>query len=117
MSEFKYKQHHILVRTRNRLGTYSSILCFMRSGGHQEFVLMKRYLIVAATALTVGFAASALAQSAVVEIAPEQRTTIKQYVVKEKVKPVTVRERISVGATLPADVDLHPVPPAWGPAP
>ena len=77
---------------------------------------MKRYLMIATTALTVGFAGSALAQSAVVEIAPEQRTTIKQYVVKEKVKPVTVRERISVGATLPADVELHTVPSAWGPA-
>jgi hypothetical protein len=76
---------------------------------------MKRYLIVAATALTVGFTGSVLAQSAVVQIAPEQRTTIKQYVVKEKVKPVTVRERISVGATLPADVELQTVPSAWGP--
>ena len=76
---------------------------------------MKRRVIIVTTALTVGFAASALAQSAVVEIAPEQRTTIKQYVVKERVKPATVRERISVGATLPADVELHSVPSAWGP--
>ena len=76
---------------------------------------MNRSLIAVTTALTIGFAASALAQSAVVTIAPEQRTTIKQYVVKEKVKPITVKERISVGATLPGDVELQTVPSAWGP--
>src|SRR4029078_2253431 len=41
---------------------------------------------------------------------------IKEYVIKEKVKPVTVKERISVGATLPADVDMQAVPSAWGPS-
>ena len=34
---------------------------------------------------------------------------------KERVAPVTVKERISVGATLPADVELRTVPSAWGP--
>jgi len=37
-------------------------------------------------------------------------------VVKEKVKPVTVKERVSVGATLPADVELVAVPETWGPS-
>ena len=74
---------------------------------------MKAYLIAGVAALAI--TGQALAQSAVVEIAPEQRTTIKQYVVKEKVKPITVKERISVGATLPADVELRTVPSAWGP--
>src|SRR3954463_7270632 len=55
-------------------------------------------------------------QTTTIEIAPEQRTRIKEYVVKEKVKPVTVKERVSVGATLPADVELRPVPGDWGPA-
>jgi hypothetical protein len=77
---------------------------------------MRRYLILAATAATVAFSANALAQSAVVEIAPEQRTQIKQYIVKEKIKPVTVKEHITVGATLPADVTLHAVPSTWGPS-
>jgi hypothetical protein len=76
---------------------------------------MNRNLIAVAAALTIGFAASALAQSAVVTIEPEQRTTIKQYVVEEKIKPITVRERISVGATLPGDVELQAVPSTWGP--
>jgi hypothetical protein len=76
---------------------------------------MKRYLLAGATAMAVIFAGQALAQSVAVEIAPEQRTRIKEYVVKEKVRPVTVKERISVGATLPAEVELQAVPSAWGP--
>jgi hypothetical protein len=77
---------------------------------------MKRSLFagIAAVALLAG--GPALAQSTVVEISPQQRTTIKEYVVKEKVKPVTIKERVSVGATLPADVELATVPDAWGPS-
>jgi hypothetical protein len=50
-----------------------------------------------------------------VTIAPEQRTRIKQYVVQQKVKPVTIRERVTVGAVLPADVEFAAVPSDWGP--
>ena len=50
-----------------------------------------------------------------VVIEPEQRTVIKEYIVKEKVAPVRVQERIAVGARLPADVELRAVPPTWGP--
>jgi hypothetical protein len=50
-----------------------------------------------------------------VVIEPEQRSLIKEYVVKEKVNPVVVKERISVGARLPADIELRTAPPAWGP--
>ena len=48
-------------------------------------------------------------------VEPQQRTVIKDYVVKEKVAPVRVQERIVVGARIPADVELRAVPPAWGP--
>src|SRR3954452_7869285 len=77
---------------------------------------MKRVLLVGATAMTVVFASQAFAQSVSVEIAPEQRTRIKEYVVKERVAPVTVKERVSVGARLPADVELRSVPSDWGPS-
>jgi hypothetical protein len=60
-------------------------------------------------------AAPAPAQTAVV-IAPEQRATIKAYVVKEKVKPVVLKDKVIVGATLPAGVELAPVPQTWGPS-
>src|SRR4051812_15586719 len=78
---------------------------------------MKKMLIAGTAAMAVLASGQILsAQTTTIEIAPEQRTRIKEYVVKEKVRPVTVKERISVGATLPADVELRPVPGDWGPA-
>jgi hypothetical protein len=77
--------------------------------------MMKRVLLAGVTALAVTASGQLLAQSATVQIEPAQRTKIKEYVVKEKVRPVTVKERISVGARLPADVELRSVPADWGP--
>jgi hypothetical protein len=56
---------------------------------------------------------AALAQTTVIVSQPEQ-TKIKEYVVKEKMKPVMIKEKVTVGATLPADVDLRPAPADWG---
>jgi hypothetical protein len=79
----------------------------------------------AVAALALGASSPSFAQGVGVQVgpvgagisfAPEQRTRIKEYVVKERVAPVTVRERISVGATLPADVELRAVPSDWGPS-
>jgi hypothetical protein len=67
---------------------------------------MKRTLIgVAASAV---LATSALAQTVVIE--PQQRTVIRNYVVKERVRPIEMRERVIVGATIPAEIELTPVP-------
>ena len=68
-----------------------------------------------AFAQTTTVAPTAPSVGASVTIAPEQRTKIKQYVVEKKVKPVTLKERVTVGATLPADVELSAVPNDWGP--
>jgi hypothetical protein len=76
---------------------------------------MKYALIVGATAAVIMSSSQAFAQAVVVEISPEQRTTIRQYVVKQRVKPATIRGDIAVGGTLPADVDLVAVPSDWGP--
>jgi hypothetical protein len=74
-------------------------------------------LIAGAAAVAVLAGSEILsAQTTTIEIAPEQRTRIKEYVVKEKVRPVTVKERVSVGATIPADVELVAVPENWGPS-
>jgi hypothetical protein len=79
----------------------------------------------AVAALALGASSPSFAQGVGVQVgpvgaginfAPEQRTRIKEYVVKERVAPVTVRERISVGATLPPDVELRAVPSDWGPS-
>jgi hypothetical protein len=61
-------------------------------------------------------AGQAFAQNVSVEIAPEQRTRIKEYVVKERVPRVTVRERYRVGTTVPDDIELREVPADWGPS-
>src|SRR5215468_3872314 len=81
---------------------------------------MKRAL-VAASAIAILAGAQSFAQTVgvgpaeTVVIEPEQRTVIRDYVVKERVAPVTVKERVAVGARLPADVELRTVPTAWGP--
>ena len=75
--------------------------------------MMKRFMILATAAL---LSSGALAQTATVDIAPEQRTKIKQYVTTHKVAPVTIKEKVAVGTTLPADVRLSPVPADWGPS-
>jgi hypothetical protein len=77
---------------------------------------MKRYLVASATAIAVILAIPAFAQSVSVEINPQQRTQIKEYVVKEKVPRVTVKERYRVGATVPAELELRAVPETWGPS-
>jgi hypothetical protein len=88
---------------------------------------MKRSLLAAAA--VIGLCAPALAQSTTVitspnvgststtvTIAPEERTRIKRYVVEKKMRPVTVTERVRVGATLPEDIELEAVPSDWGPS-
>ena len=82
--------------------------------------MMKRALM-AASVISMLAGVPAFAQtvgvgpSETVIVEPEQRTLIREYVVKEKVPAVRTTERISVGQPLPLDVELRPVPPAWGP--
>ena len=69
--------------------------------------------MVTASALVVSSAAFAQVNAQITIGQPEQ-TRIREYVVKEKVKPVMVKEKVTVGGTLPADVELHAVPSDWG---
>jgi len=78
---------------------------------------MKRAL-VAASAIAILAGAQSFAQTVGVgpaETVIIERTVIRDYVVRERVAPVTLKERLSVGATLPAEVELQTVPSAWGP--
>ena len=88
---------------------------------------MKRTVLAAAAVAVLALASSgpSFAQGVGVQVgpvgagitfAPEQRTRIREYVVKERVAPITVRERLAVGARLPADVELRAVPSDWGPS-
>jgi hypothetical protein len=75
---------------------------------------MKRSFIIAAAALSLAVGTQAYAQTAVIEISPEQRTTIRQHVTKQKMKSVTIQGDVRVGAPLPGDVQLVVVPSDWG---
>jgi hypothetical protein len=76
---------------------------------------MKRSLAVAVTLLSFSAATQAFGQTGTVKISPQQRTAIKEYVVKKNVKPETIQAQIRVGAPLPADVQLVATPSDWGP--
>src|SRR5437763_12718179 len=43
-------------------------------------------------------------------VKPEERTVIKDYVVKEKIRPERIKEEVTIGAPVPTDVQLLPVP-------
>jgi Protein of unknown function (DUF1236) len=76
---------------------------------------MKREIIIGTTALSIFVGSQAFAQTAVLQISPEQRVIIREYVVREKVKPIVIKD-VTVGAALPSDVELIAVPSDWGPS-
>ncbi|HEX3943283.1 MAG TPA: DUF1236 domain-containing protein [Rhizomicrobium sp.] len=73
---------------------------------------MKKLIFAGAAAVLLA-GGYAIAQDATLTIEPAHRTIIKQYVVKEHVRPVVVKESLGVGTVLPEDVTLQPVPDAW----
>ena len=84
---------------------------------------MKRIFVAAAAVVLLGVSSASFAQNVGVQVgpvgagitfAPEQRTRIKEYVVREKVPRTVIRERIRVGSPVPADVELRTVPSDWG---
>jgi hypothetical protein len=77
---------------------------------------MNRRILAYTAILTLFVGGEVLAQSVSVVVEPEQRTRIKEYVVKEKVPRAAVKERIRVGAPVPTDVELRTVPEDWGPS-
>ncbi|VIO74578.1 hypothetical protein CI1B_53520 [Bradyrhizobium ivorense] len=87
---------------------------------------MKKLLLMSATALLVSTGAFAqpttiapttgTGHATTVQIEPEYRTRIRSYVTEHKIRPVETREKIVVGATVPREVELEPVPADWGPS-
>lgn len=69
-------------------------------------------LVIAGSAAALLVSGHAFAQDGTLTIEPAQRTVIKQYIVKEHVKPVVVKT-VTVGTVLPEDVTLQPVPQEW----
>jgi len=72
-------------------------------------------LFAGAAAFTVMFSGQAFAQSVAVEIDPAQRATIEDYIVNKNIPPAPVKGSISIGSTLPADIEIRSVPAGWGP--
>jgi hypothetical protein len=86
---------------------------------------MKKLFLLSAAALMIStgaFAQSTVVtttgtgHAAAVQIEPQYRTRIKSYVTEHHLRPVTTKERIIVGATVPSNVELEAVPADWGPS-
>lgn len=79
---------------------------------------MRKIVFALAAVGALSAAAPSFAQTVGVGVtfAPEERTRIKEYVVKERVAPITMKERVTIGGRLPADVELRSVPADWGPS-
>ena len=84
---------------------------------------MKVILLAAITAAAIGATPIASAQTVGVGVgpvgvginfSPEQRTVVREYVKRER--PATIRERVTVGATLPEEVEIRSAPSDWGPS-
>src|SRR5947208_2965954 len=75
---------------------------------------MKRILFTTTAVVALSLASLAFAQTAVV-IEPGQQTTVRQYIVTQRVQPITMEADVAVGATLPGNVEMVTVPDEWGP--
>jgi hypothetical protein len=76
---------------------------------------MQREFIIGVMAVSILTGSQGLAQTPANQLSPDQRAKIKEYVIREKVKPAAVIKDISVGMALPSDVHLLAVPSDWGP--
>jgi hypothetical protein len=85
-------------------------------------MFMKKLLMVVAAAslgATIANAQTTVTTTtgtgnAAVQIEPQYRTKIKSYITEHR--PVATKEKIVVGARVPADVELVTVPSDWGPS-
>ncbi len=83
---------------------------------------MKRAMMLSVAMLLISGAAYAQSTvvttgaAPVVTVEPEYRTRIHTYITEHRPPPIETRERVVVGATIPADVELREVPDDWGPA-
>jgi hypothetical protein len=72
-----------------------------------------KHLVYASAAAALLAGGYAMAQDATLTIEPAHRTIIKQYIVKEHIRPVRIKEDVAIGTVLPEDVSLQPVPQDW----
>jgi hypothetical protein len=71
---------------------------------------MKKIILAAALALAPVAALAQSSTTTTTTITTEQQSKVRAYVVKEKPASVKVTETVSVGAALPASVELRTLP-------
>ena len=78
---------------------------------------MKSQILPVAIALMMVGQGAASAQSAyaVIDLPPNQRAYIKDYVLRERVRPAILEERVALGGTVNSNIELRQVPADWGP--
>jgi hypothetical protein len=82
-------------------------------GPFEEAFMTSMLKTAAAAALLLAGASYAAAQTAVIELSPEQRTTVYRTITKERVRTAPPAEfRASVGVEVPTAVELYEVPAA-----
>jgi len=67
-----------------------------------------------ATIVTASMLVSGHAFAQVITLQPEQRTVIREYVVRESVPVIEMERDLTVGQSVPEDVELSTVPQQWG---
>lgn len=67
---------------------------------------MKRIMLIAATALLLGTAPSLAQDTVIVEVPQPTR----DYVIAHPSDPVVIEGDVAVGTTVPADIQLIPIP-------
>jgi hypothetical protein len=77
--------------------------------------MKKQLTAFVAVHLLVAAAVPTIAQTVgvSVNVGPEERTRIREYVFKEKVPAVTLKE-VLIGSEVPAEIELRAVPSQWG---
>ena len=79
---------------------------------HQKDNTMKYLAVVSTIGIGLFAGGYALAQDTTLIIQPEQRTVIQEYIIREHVKPMVLKEQIEIGTAIPQDVELAPTPEA-----
>ena len=72
---------------------------------------MRKTFVSLAAAAVVSLGTSLAVAQVAIELAPEVRTTFHEHVTTSNIAPVTVETELVVGGVVPAEIELHPVPP------
>jgi hypothetical protein len=94
----------------------SSAPAFEEDGEYEQ--MWRRTMVhvsMAAALVLIALSVESLAQSVAIELNPAQQAQIKDFVAKQKVPAAQVKQAIAFGSSLPADVELRPVPWGWAP--